>query len=284
MPSALESNAGKEVQDIYPSKAEEAVKRYFLGAERQMNMKIMIGQSRRILSPVYQMQCLLLIGMMQYMFTTAFLKVSADMTSNSEVPAVYETSSQKTSESSPKMADNFDLLHHSFPDNVYLSLHAESKPPTVEVDSIKKNKNGFAYQIKKAEPLYNPIILEAASFHNVDPALVKAIIMAESGYNKRAVSNRGARGLMQLMPRTAKALGVKNIFNPEENIYAGVNYFKSLLNRFGGDKRLALAAYNAGSTNVRRYKGVPPFKATRRYIKKVLEYQRFYKQGPIEKG
>ena len=270
--------------EIDPSKSEEAVKRYFLGVEREMNMKITIGRSRRILSPLYQIQCLLLIGMMQYMFTTAFLKVSADMGSNSDVPGVYETSPQKTSESPLQIVDDSYLPSHALLNDVYLSLQAEPEPTAAEMDALREKKGAFTYQIKKAEPLYNPIILEAASFHNVDPALVKAIIMAESGYNRRAVSGRGARGLMQLMPRTAKALGVKNIFNPEENIYAGVNYFKSLLNRFGGDKKLALAAYNAGSRNVRKYKGVPPFKATRRYIKKVLEYQRFYKQGPIEKG
>ena len=111
----------------------------------------------------------------------------------------------------------------------------------------ENNKDMFPYQIKKVEPLYNPIILEAATLHDVDLTMIKAIIMAESGYRKRSVSKYGARGLMQLMPGTAKALGVKDIFNPEENIYAGVRYYKSLLNRFNGDEKLALAAYNAES-------------------------------------
>jgi len=106
--------------------------------------------------------------------------------------------------------------------------------------------------------------------------LVKAIILAESGYNPKAVSKVGARGLMQLMPRTAKWLGVKDSFNPEHNINAGVRYFRKLLNQFG-DVTLALAAYNAGGRNVRKYNGVPPYKATRYYIKKVLEYYHIYK-------
>jgi soluble lytic murein transglycosylase-like protein len=129
---------------------------------------------------------------------------------------------------------------------------------------------------RKEERQLQPIIVAAANRHKVDSALVKAIILAESGYNPRAVSKVGARGLMQLMPRTAKSLGVKDSFNPEHNINAGVRYFKKLLNQFG-DVKLALAAYNAGGRNVRKYNGVPPYKATRYYIKKVLEYYHIYK-------
>ena len=183
-----------------------------------------------------------------------------------------------------KIVDDFYLQDNINLNNVSLSLQAEPEPPVVEVDAFKKKKSVFTYQIRKAELFYNPIIFEAANVHNVDLAMVKAIIMAESGYNGKSVSRQGASGLMQLMPRTAKSLGVKDIFNPEENIHAGVKYYKSLWNRFGGDEKLALAAYNAGAKNVRKYKGIPPFKATRRYIKKVLEYQRFYKHGPIKKG
>ena len=101
--------------------------------------------------------------------------------------------------------------------------------------------------------------------------------MAESGYNPKAISKRGAKGLMQLMPVTAQSLGVKDIFNPHQNIAGGVQYFKQMVNRFNGDVKLALAAYNAGSRNVRNYNGVPPFKATHTYIKKVFKYYRIYK-------
>lgn len=130
---------------------------------------------------------------------------------------------------------------------------------------------------KKEEPKLHPIIFHTANRYQVDPALVSAIIMAESEYNPRAVSRRGARGLMQLMPATAEELGVEDIFNPQQNIDGGVRYFKQLVNRFDGDIILALAAYNAGSRHVRHYKGVPPFKATKRYIKKVFKYYRIYK-------
>jgi soluble lytic murein transglycosylase-like protein len=132
---------------------------------------------------------------------------------------------------------------------------------------------------KKAECVFNPIIQKAADRYDVDAALVKAIIMAESSYNPNAVSKRGAKGLMQLMPRTAQALGVEDIFNPEHNIDAGVRYFRKLMNRFNGDIKLALAAYNAGSKNVRYYDGIPPFKATRYYVEKVFEYYEYYKEA-----
>jgi len=136
--------------------------------------------------------------------------------------------------------------------------------------------------VKKEEKLYASIVLKAANKHEIDPAIIMAIIMAESGYNPRAVSKKGAKGLMQLMPRTAKALGVKNIFSPNDNINAGVKYFKKNLNRFDGNVKLALAAYNAGSGNVRKYRGIPPFRATKIYVKKVLEYYQLYKNHIFE--
>jgi len=134
------------------------------------------------------------------------------------------------------------------------------------------------------EDPFIPIIMKAARMHEVDPAIIKAIIKAESGYNPKAVSKAGAKGLMQLMPRTAKSLGVKDSFCPEQNILAGVKYFKQLLNQFEGDVKLALAAYNAGSRKVRQYKGIPPFRHTRIYIKKVFKYHKEYTQKAVENG
>ena len=130
----------------------------------------------------------------------------------------------------------------------------------------------------KIEHRFDPLIQKAANRYDVDPALVKAIIKAESGYNPKAISKRGAKGLMQLMPGTAKALGVEDCFNPEHNINGGVKYFKELLGRFNGNVKLSLAAYNAGAGKVRLYGGVPPFKATKYYIEKVFEYYSLYKR------
>jgi hypothetical protein len=152
-------------------------------------------------------------------------------------------------------------------------------PPSPKGEYLASGMNHRSSSIgrKKAERVLHPIVIQAASRHRVDPALVKAIIMAESGYNTRAISKRGAKGLMQLMPATAQALGVEDAFNPKQNISGGVRYFKQLVNQFDGDVKLALAAYNAGSRNVRHYQGIPPFRATRFYIKKVLKYYAIYK-------
>ena len=149
--------------------------------------------------------------------------------------------------------------------------------PERELDKTAE-KRPLCFQVEKTEKRFHPIILKAANRFQVDPALVKAIIMAESGYDPTATSKMGAKGLMQLMPATAEELGVEDSYNPKQNINAGVGYFKKLLNRFEGDVKLALAAYNAGTKKVRQYKGIPPYKATRYYIKKVFEYYQIYKK------
>lgn len=135
---------------------------------------------------------------------------------------------------------------------------------------------------KIPEKQFDSLILKAAHQYGIDPALVKAVIKAESGYDPKAVSRQGAKGLMQLMPKTAQALGVGDCFNPEYNINGGVKYLKGLLKRYDGDIQLTLAAYNAGMSNVKRYGGVPPFKETIYYIKKVFEYYDTYKQDMFE--
>ena len=149
---------------------------------------------------------------------------------------------------------------------------------TEDLLESKPGNSSLAISRKEAEQLCDSIIRKAAKRYQVDPSLIRAIIMAESSYNPKAVSKKGAIGLMQLMPSTAEALGVEDGFNPEHNINAGVKYFKQLLNQFNGDVKLALAAYNAGSGRVREYNGIPPFKATQYYIKKVFEYRKGYQK------
>src|SRR5690348_14804792 len=112
-------------------------------------------------------------------------------------------------------------------------------------------------------------IQDAAQRHNVDPNLVRAVIQVESNFNPHAVSNKGALGLMQLMPKTAKSLKVSNAFDPQQNVDAGVRHLKTLLNNYNGDIELSLAAYNAGETAVQHHKGVPPYAETRDYVKKI---------------
>ena len=163
-------------------------------------------------------------------------------------------------------------------DNITVTVKIKTLQPLAkEFSKIESGHNRKSVYGKKVKQRLHPIILQAANRYQVDPALVNAIIMAESGYDHMAISKKGARGLMQLMPATAEALGVEDSFNPEQNIDGGVRYFKQLVNQFDGDLRLALAAYNAGSRNVRLYQGIPPFKATHFYIKKVFKYYQIYK-------
>ena len=116
---------------------------------------------------------------------------------------------------------------------------------------------------------FDSLITKHAAAHDINPVLVRAVIEAESAFNPRAVSHVGAMGLMQLMPGTARDLGVVNPFDPDENIRGGTQYLKSLLDRFDNDIDLALAAYNAGPGAVERYDGVPPYRETRNYVAKI---------------
>jgi len=120
------------------------------------------------------------------------------------------------------------------------------------------------------------LIEKYAAQNNIDADFVKAVVKQESGFNPKAKSPCGAMGLMQLMPSTAKGLGVTNAYDAEQNIYGGTKYLKGLMDRFGNSKELALAAYNAGPNAVKKYNGVPPYRETQNYVKNVMaSYGRF---------
>ena len=123
---------------------------------------------------------------------------------------------------------------------------------------------------RSATETFASFVERATQRNRVDPALVRAVIANESGFDARAVSSAGAQGLMQLMPATAAAYGVANPFDPAQNVLGGTSYLRDLLDRFGGDFRSALAAYNAGPGAVARYGGVPPFAETRAYVERVM--------------
>ncbi len=135
---------------------------------------------------------------------------------------------------------------------------------------------------KSLSPAYQRLAYEIANEYSLDPALIRAVITAESNWDPFAVSKKGAMGLMQLMPATAQALNVKNPYNPEENIRAGIRYLKYLLDKFNGDLVLAIAAYNAGPSIVERFGRIPPINETLQYVKKVLSLSGYNKNVDLE--
>lgn len=140
-----------------------------------------------------------------------------------------------------------------------------------QVDSLIDWHNAVLYLTQ-----YQRTIESAATLYKVNPAFIRAIIHAESHFNSKAVSKQGAQGLMQLMPTTAKALGVKNSFVAKQNIYGGVKHLAHLLKVYKGNNRLVAAAYNAGEGAVKKHSGIPPFAETEVYVERVnILYQRY---------
>ena len=155
-----------------------------------------------------------------------------------------------------------------------LAWHASPAPkalPTPQVDaSVAFTDSQPTITERAANPQdYDPFVQEAALAFDLDPRLIRAVIQAESAFDPWAVSRAGAQGLMQLMPELSKEFGVNDPFDPRQNILAGAEYLKQLLDRFDGNMELALAGYNAGPTVVARYAAIPPFKETRRYVKTI---------------
>ena len=146
--------------------------------------------------------------------------------------------------------------------------------PATAAAAVKKNAPRTVRHVyranvtvdKRVPASLRPIIHQAARQHKVDPRLIAAVARRESRFRVRAVSPVGARGLMQLMPRTARWLGVKDSFNPRQNIFGGTKYLAMLLRQYNGNVDLALAAYNAGPGAVKKYRGIPPYRETRAYV------------------
>lgn len=164
-----------------------------------------------------------------------------------------------------------DIYKYVDEDGVLHLTNVPSIPNAKYVLILKEKRIHFNSDIDVNK--YDHLITKAAGKYKIDQALIKAVIKAESNFNHQAVSPVGAQGLMQLMPATAYALQVEDVFHPENNIEGGVRYLRYLLNTYRGDLQLALAAYNAGETAVAKYNNnVPPFRETQNYIKRVLSY------------
>ena len=141
----------------------------------------------------------------------------------------------------------------------------------------KKVEHAKGKSVEKTE--INELIEEYSAKNGLDADFVKAVVRQESGFNPKATSKCGAMGLMQLMPATAKGLGVTNAYDAEQNIYGGTKYLKGLLDRFDNNKELALAAYNAGPNAVKKYKGIPPYAETQNYVKSIMKSYDKFKGG-----
>ncbi|MCP3942537.1 MAG: lytic transglycosylase domain-containing protein, partial [Desulfobacteraceae bacterium] len=147
-------------------------------------------------------------------------------------------------------------------------MHFISPPKKVREGNKMNNMKKYDHFIKKAQKK-----------HGIDPALIKAVIKTESSFNPLAVSPRGAKGLMQIMPGNFTALAISNPFDPAQNIMGGTRYLKKMIKRYDYNVSLALAAYNAGPTAVDKYGTIPPYKETQAYVKKVIRQYRRYKEN-----
>lgn len=162
-----------------------------------------------------------------------------------------------------KYVDENGVTHFTnIPGNKYKKI--------ISVENKNISKPGHKKSHTPSSADYLQIIQDKSRKYNIAPSLVNAVIEVESNWNSTAVSKKGARGLMQLMPSTAREMDIGNPLNPEENIEGGVRYLRHLLDKFNGDLSLALAAYNAGPDKIEKFKGIPPITETRQYVKRVL--------------
>ena len=185
-----------------------------------------------------------------------------------EADAIYVVRSQNGSTVyTNRPRDNESILRVVSPNSGRLSRVPSSSFYT----SPRLRKSNNAYK-------FHDLIVRHARQKGLDPSLVKAVVHAESSFNPQARSPKGAMGLMQLMPATARSVGVNNPYEPAENIRGGVNYLAKMLKRYNGDIRLSLAAYNAGPLAVDTYRGIPPYRETQEYVRRVLALQRIYQQ------
>lgn len=149
-------------------------------------------------------------------------------------------------------------------------------------DKAQNQPDTPARALRPVPTPYDELIMRTAKYLRLDPALLKAVMHVESAFDKYAISHKGARGLMQLMPGTARRYGVASVFDPRQNVVGGARYLRDLLQQFNNDTSLALAGYNAGENAVVRHNGIPPYRETQRYVQKVLVLYKKYRNQDCE--
>jgi soluble lytic murein transglycosylase len=154
-------------------------------------------------------------------------------------------------------------------------IHFTNTPSDARWSAVSVREPMGASIDRPSPAAFDGVIRRTARLHGLPPALVKAVIRAESNFDPSARSHKGAMGLMQLMPRTAREMGVRDPWQADQNVHGGTRYLRAMVNRYG-DVRLALAAYNAGPHAVDRYRGIPPYRETQEYVQRVLAYYRKY--------
>ncbi len=170
------------------------------------------------------------------------------------------------------------IYHYVDRDGVHHFTNTPTDPNYILYMKEESRKSGAGENTIYDSGTYDPIIRKAGARHGLEFSLIKAVIRVESGFNPRAISKKGARGLMQIMPENCQDLSVADPFDPSQNIMAGTLYLKRLLKRYKNKLSLALAAYNAGPTAVDKYKRIPPYKETKAYVRKVMAFYSQYKK------